>query len=203
MKKFREKAEVLVDQYEKQLASEGLKIKISKRYFETQVDERTGSVGAGHALVDAVDRAIDQKKEKEEYHYERNKYHCLILTILPADAALVRREYCKDFAFVLKKVERAHIGQEPKPIEYEERKVLSKIEKRIQKILKKSEKKTVKELCRDTWHDAFRYAVLPEYSYKNKILGKDRSVWELMAIAFAVLLAVIAIVSTVVIGKLF
>ena len=87
------------------------------------------------AVSEKLDKALDRKRERK-YNYERNRYHCIVLTAVPADGSFDRK-LCREYAFVLKKVERAHIGDKPIKYSYEEKKVLSKIEKRIQKLIKK------------------------------------------------------------------
>ncbi|MBQ7336088.1 MAG: hypothetical protein IJW92_06420 [Clostridia bacterium] len=131
MQEIKNKAQIIVDKYNTQLTSSGIKIALSKKYFESSVEERdTYHPDAGVGLLKYVDAFFDKKKE-QKYKYERNKYHCLILSILPIDPKLVLREYCKDYAFVLRKVERAHIGEKPQRVVVEERKVLNKIERKL------------------------------------------------------------------------
>ena len=100
---------LLVDKYREQLASKGIKIVISKRYVETEVEERSGGyANAGQAIFNIFDRVNDRKKEKENgYNFEDNKYHSLVITVTPLDKTLVSVSDCREYAFVLKKVERA------------------------------------------------------------------------------------------------
>ena len=186
----------LVDKYRDQLASKGIKIDISKRYVETEVEERSGGYAyAGQAIFNILDRAIDGKKEKEKgYNFERNKYHSIILTVVPLDAKLVNIKECREYAFVLKKTERAHLGQEPQRKIYQEAEVLSKVEKRILKILKNADKKTLPQICKNTFWDACRYAHSPKYQYKTKFCGKERFTWDMifMFLAVAIFVAIIA-----------
>lgn len=171
-----EKTEAVVNKYKEALAAKGITITVSKRYFETNVEERIGRAG----LFNTIDRAIDRKVEnKKRYNYQRNRYHCIVLSVLPAEKGIVRREYCKEYAFVLKKVERAHIGMEPRKISYEEEKLLRKIEKRIVKILSKAQKNSTARVCKDTFFDALRYTS-SKYGYKRKVLNTDRANWELI-----------------------
>ena len=188
MKELKEKAQALIDQYTSELSGKGLKILLSKRYFESEVSERSGGHGAG-AIFNAIDRARDRKKEKENgYNYERNRYHYFVMTVCPIEATAVRREECRDYAFLLKKVERAHIGQEPRLVVLCEERVLSKMEKCIQKILKRAEKHSAQKVCRNTLSDAFRYAMCPKYAYKKTFLGKESSTWDVIfTIAFCTL----------------
>ena len=180
MKELKEKAQALIDQYSPELADKGLKILLSKRYFESEVGERSGMHGVG-AIFNSIDRARDHKEEKEKgYNYERNRYHYFVLTVCPIEKSALRRENCREYAFTLKKVERAHIGQEPRRVNYNEDKILSKIEKRILKILKKAEHSLPETVCRNNILDAFRYSVHHKYEYKDRFLGKERFSWEMI-----------------------
>ena len=201
MQALRDKVQTLVDQYEESLTSAGVKITVSKRYFETDVHERAAySRRAGFLFL--IDRYIDKKRERK-YKHERNKYHCLILSVLPIDQSLVSKDHCKDYAFVLRKVERAHTGQKPQRFKCEENKLLRKIEKRILKLLKKAEKRGAQKTCKDTPLGAMRYFCSSKYAYKNKVLGKDRSSWDLIFVFVIVLLAVLVVLAVWGISSLF
>ena len=70
MKELKEKAQALIDKHTPELSSKGLKILLSKRYFESEVMERSGVHGVG-AIFNSIDRARDHKKEKENgYNYD-------------------------------------------------------------------------------------------------------------------------------------
>lgn len=197
MQDIKTKIVSLVDKYREQLASKGIKIDISKRYVETEVEERSGGyANAGQAIFNIFDRAIDRKKEKEKgYNFERNKYHTIILTVVPLDTKLVNIKECREYAFVFKKTERAHLGQEPQRKIYQEAKVLSKVEKRILKILKNADKKTLQQMCKNSFWDACRYAHSPKYEYKTKFCGKERFTWDMifMFLAVAIVAVILAI----------
>lgn len=184
MKELKEKAQALIDKYATELSDRGLKIFLKKRYFETEVGERAGQHGLVGAIFNSIDRARDHKEEKENgYNYERNKYHCILFTLVPIENNNLPRADCKDYAFVLKKVERAHIGQKPRRIEYCEATILSRIEKRILKILKKAEQVSPEKMCKNNILDAFRYSMHPTYEYKERFLGKERITWEIIFLA--------------------
>ena len=119
MKELKEKAQALIDKYTPELSSKGLKILLSKRYFESEVVERIGATGTG-AIFNSIEKAHDRKKEKHKYKYERNKYHTFIITVVPNEKSVLSHKCCRDYAFVLKKVERVHIGEEPRHVAYEE-----------------------------------------------------------------------------------
>ena len=181
MKELKEKAQALIDKHTPELSSKGLKILLSKRYFESNVSERSSGYYATGMILDSIDRARDRKKEKENgYNYVKNRYHYFVLTVCPIKKNMIKREECRDYAFLLKKVERPHIGLEPRLIVAREEKVLSKIEKQILKILKKAEKRSAQKACQNTIIDAFRYAMHPKYEYKERFLGKGRFSWEMI-----------------------
>ena len=187
MKELKEKAQALIDKHTPELSSKGLKILLSKRYFESAVMERSVVHGVG-AIFDSIVRARDHKEEKKNgYNYVKNRYHYFVLTVCPNEKNMIGREECRDYTFLLKKVERAHIGLEPRLIVSREEKLLSKIEKRILKILKKAEKRSAQKVCQNSIIDAFRYA-MPKYEYKKKFLGKGRFSWEMIFLsAFCIL----------------
>ena len=181
MKELKEKAQALIDKYTPELSSKGLKILLSKRYFESNVSERSSVYYATGMILNSIDRARDRKKEKENgYNYVKNRYHYFVLTVCPIEKNMIKREECREYAFLLKKVERPHIGLEPRLIVAREEKVLSKIEKQILKILKKAEKRSAQKACQNTIIDAFRYAMHPKYEYKERFLGKGRFSWEMI-----------------------
>lgn len=201
MNEIRQKTQSIIDKYEEELTAKGIQITVSKRYFETQVGERMGGTG-NQAIFNAIERARDRKKEKEEgYNRQSNRYHCIVLSVLPRDKDTVSREYCKEYAFVLRKVERAHIGLEPRKTTYEESKILAKIEKRILKILEKVERTTVQKVCKDTFCDALRYSA-SKYSYKRRFLGKERATWELIFLVLTVVLVFAVVFIIWAIGEL-
>ena len=181
MKVLKEKAQALIDKYTHELLSKGLQILLSKRYFESNVSERSSGCYATSVILDSIDRARDRKKEKENgYNYVKNRYHYFVLTVCPIEKNMIKREEYRDYAFLLKKVERPHIGLEPRLIVAREEKVLSKIEKQILKILKKAEKRSAQKVYQNTIIDAFRYAMHPKYKYKERFLGKGRLSWEMI-----------------------
>ena len=203
VQELKNKVVALVGKYEGMLSEKGIRISVSKRYFEAEVDQRSGGRSID-AIFNSIERARDHKTEKERgYNYERNKYHCIVLSLMPTGKSPLRRDDCRDYSFMLRKVERAHIGLEPRKVNYEEEKLLSKIEKRILKILKKAEKHSAEGVCKDTLSDALRYSLSAKYKYRDKALGKDMPVWDMI---FAIFFAVSVIVFLVLvwgIGEIF
>ena len=202
MQEIIEKVNAVLEKYSEQLANNGIKVTVSKRYFEESVVERIGNTG-NTAIFNEIDRALDRKREKKKgYHHIRNRYHVIVLSVVPVKKDIVRREYCRDYAFYIHKIERPHIGTEPKKFIYEEQKILSKIEKRINKLLRKSQKNTPQKVCKDNLFDAIRYTAL-RYGYKRRFLNRERADWELIfLISFGVIALVVALMIWL-IGKLF
>lgn len=188
MEELRERARALIARYTPALNAKGLQIALSKRYMESDVCKRSGGRGVA-AIFNSIDRARDRwEEEKQGYNYEKNKYHYLILTLCPTEPGSVVREECREYAFVLRKVERAHIGLAPREVIYREDRILSGIEKWLQRVLKRAEKTSAERMCRNGILDAFRYALHPKYEYKERFLGKDRSAWETIFLAVGCIL---------------
>lgn len=187
MQEFKNKILSIVDDYNTQFAEFGIKIDLSKKYFETPVmSRRISYIETGAGLID---QHFDDIKERK-YKNEKNKYHCMVLTVLPISKKIVHHEYCKNYSFIIRKVERAHIGKKPQHIIYEENKLLVKIEKKLKKILKKAHNKSVAKVCKDTIFDAFRYCNTHKYAYKKRILGKNRAFWEILFTAICLIISI-------------
>ncbi|MBR5523827.1 MAG: hypothetical protein IKU51_00975 [Clostridia bacterium] len=194
----KDEAELLLAPYAERLAEKGVQIRISRRYFRTKVMERLGVdfTGIG-AITDDLLRAEARKREKEKgYHYQRNQYRCLILSLCPIERGVLSDNQCKEYAFVIWKKERAYIGDKPVESVAGEEKWRTKVEKRLQKICDKAERYAPEKVCKDTLWDACRYVSSTKYGYKTTILGKDRSWIDLgmflgaLALALAVSLIV-------------
>ena len=194
LQELKEKVQDIISKYEERLASAGVEVTASKRYFEVAVRERNNySYDAALHLFNDIAKYFDKKRERK-YKNKRNKYHCIIISVHPVDKNLVRREYCKDYAFVFNKVERAHIGEKPEQTTYAEDKLLLKIEKRILKIIRSAENHGVQKTCKDTFSDVIRYCSSSKYEYKGNILGKELSSWELIFILiFAAITAAVVL----------
>ena len=205
MREIKSKAIDTVLKYEERLREKGIEIAVSKHYCEASVGERdTYHTNAGVSLLTHVEKWFDKKRERSNgYHYQSNRYHSLVLTLLPIDQGIARRENCKDYAFVFRKVERAYIGEMPQHVVIEEEKVLKRVEKRICKILRKAETATPIKLYKDTPLDALRYCLLPKYRYQKRILGKDRAWWEICFCIAGILLMLAVLFGAWLIGKLF
>ena len=202
MQDFLSKVSSLIDSYKEQLSSVGIKITVSKKYFETAVMERSGGCGVS-AIFNSIDRAKDRKAEKKNgYNYVRNKYHCVVLSILPLDKKLVSHMDCKDYSFLLRKSDRAHIGLEPRSIDYEEGRLISKIEKRILKTIKKAQRTDVAKTCKNSIFDALRYTHSIRYEYKKIFCGKDESFWDMLFTVLAGVLTILIVFSVWFFGKL-
>lgn len=203
MRELKEKALELIHQYDDQLATKGIKIVLSQKHVETDVPERSGGYGSSRqAIFRIFERAYDRKREKDKgYQFQNNRYHSLVISVVPLDPKLAHRKIWREYAFVCRKVERAHLGEAPEKTVYKDEKVLSKIEKRILKILKQANHKTAEQVCRDNLWDALRYLWSPKYEYKNKFCKKDRDTWELIFMFVIVAIAVLIIAMAWAIGK--
>ena len=194
MQEIMEVVDIIIDKYSEDLKANGIRITASKHYFEARVRQRF-VIGENYKVYKSIIREIDRKnEEKKGYNHVRNRYHSIVLSVHPIEKGIVRREYCKEYAFPLKKVERAYIGTKPKKTTYGEQKLLSKIEKRILKILSKAQKTNAKKACKDTVYDALRY-IAPRYGYKRKFLNIDRAYWELiLLVSGGILVLIIAFI---------
>ena len=192
MQEIKEKVLELISKYEEQLTAKGIKIKISKKYVETAVPETSGSyISPNSSILKILDRVLNERREKKKgYHFENNKYHSVAITVIPLDKKSVEIGECREYAFVFKKIERAHIGLEPQKITYQENRLLAKIEKRVLKILKKNNKKTAQQICQNTFWDACRYTSSPKYAYKNKFCGKEHDTWDTIFMVLSIALVI-------------
>ena len=191
MTDIRDRVLELIKKYEDQLTQKGIAIALSKKYVEEQVQEKSGNAYSKTIILNAMERARLKKREVEKgYNFEPNKWHSLVLTLVPLDKKLVHRTLRREYAFVLKQVVRPYIGEAPEETFYNEEKILAKIEKTILKILKKADKMSVQQVCRDTFRDAFRYSFFSKYGYKDKFCGKDRFTWDVIFMFLAVAICV-------------
>ena len=188
---IRDRVLELIKKYEDQLTQKGLAIALSKKYVEKQVGEKSRNAYSKTIILNAMERARLKKRELEKgYNFEPNKWHSLVLTLVPLDKKLVHRTLRREYAFVLKQVVRPYIGEEPQQTVYQEEKILRKIEKTILKILKKADKMTAQQVCQDTFWDAFRYSHSSKYYYKENFCGKDRFTWDMIFMFLAVAICV-------------
>ena len=191
MTDIRDRVLELIKKYENQLTQKGIAIALSKKYVEEEVREKSSGAYSRTIILNALERARNKKREIEKgYHFEPNKWHSLVLTIVPLDKKLVHRTNRREYAFVLKQVVRPYIGEAPEETFYNEEKILAKIEKTILKILKKADKMSAQQVCRDTFRDAFRYSFFSKYGYKDKFCGKDRFTWDVIFMFLAVAICV-------------
>ena len=154
MQDVKELAQKIVDEYAPQLLEKGIYIDVSKTYFESYVHEKHNRGG----IAETIERKRLRKQERKKgYHFQNNRYHCIVLTVLPVEANVLKKERCKQYAYVIRKVERAYIGENPEKTAYEVNKVLNKIEKRIVRILRDARDRLPQEICAETWRDAVRY----------------------------------------------
>ena len=193
MQELRKKIENMVDEYNLRFAPSGIKILLSKKYFETAVRERsTYHPDSGIHLLNRIEALFNRHNERK-YKNTPNNYHCIVLTVSPQDEDALPKELCKSYSFVVKKTERHHIGAKPNDTSYDNSKILKKIEKKLDRIAKKAQKKDAVGICKDTMADAIRYGCSTKYTYKKRILGKDRYYWEIFNLILFSILAVVMI----------
>lgn len=191
MTDIRDRVLELIKKYENQLTQKGIALALSKKYVEEEVREKSSGAYSRTIILNALERARNKKREIEKgYNFEPNKWHSLVLTIVPLDKKLVHRTSRREYAFVLKQVVRPHVGEAPVETVYQEEKVLRKIEKAILKILKKADKMSVQQVCKDSFRDAFRYSFFSKYAYKENFCGKDRFTWDMIFMFLAVAICV-------------
>ncbi len=187
------KAEEQIDRYEERLAACEIELTVKKYFFEKKVGEvQKSHYSLGGSIINMVEKRINRRKEKQ-YGHQNNRYHCLVLTVLPCDKTLVPREQCKEYSFYLHKVERAYIGQKPLERTYQEEQVQQRVQNRIEKIIEKAEKHGVKRACKDTMFDVLRYLNSNKYGYKKRVVGKDISFWEEMSLVALLVLFLLVI----------
>ena len=123
----------------------------------------------------------------------------LMLTVSLTGGAFAQE---KEYAFTLRKIERAHAGDKPIKTVQREEKLLYKIEKRICKILQKAESATPEEICRLTLADVLRYTHGAKYRYKKEIIGKNRDTWDLIYIGLYSVLAIFLVLCLWIVSKI-
>lgn len=173
-----DKIKTLLTVYEERLTAKGIKCTVSKKYFETKVSTR---VRSSSSLLYYADVHLAKKRENKIYKHQRNRYHCAVLCFSPIDNKSLKAKDCKEYSFILSKIERLQEGNAPKECFYCEEKLLNRIEKLINKILNKTEKKTAEKVCKENWTDVFRYIFTDNrYGYKKSVFGKDILFWDIM-----------------------
>ncbi len=170
MQEIKSRAQALADKYNAELIPLGVRVELSKKYMETEVAQRsTYSSDAGVRLLNYADAHADKKREKA-YKNQPNRYHCIVLDVLPTDKTQASRKDCKTYAFMLRKTERAHVGMQPESVTYKQDKVLMRIEKRLEKLRKSAQKRGAARTCTNTVFDTIRYSMSAKYAYKRRNL---------------------------------
>ena len=189
---FIEKVNLLVAEYDEQLSEVGIKCKVSKKYFETNAPAAQTTNGTD--FIDMLHEHLAKKRENKNWNFQRNRYHCIVITFSPIKNVSKKQEY-KEYSFLLNKTERVDIGFKPKEKNYKEGKILKKIEKRILKFIEKSRNKTPELACKSNWVDKFRYVNSIKYTYKQKIGNHNRSFWDtVLSVGFLFLVILIMLI---------
>lgn len=174
MQRIIEKAKDLIKAYEDQLARLGMEIVVSIKYM----DENTEADGTA--------ANVKSKGEKRP----KNGCPCLVISALPTEERMYR-DACREYAFFLRRVNRASKADKRKRLTHEEDKLLAKIEKRILSLLSKTENNTLKKVCKNSFFDAFRYSFSSKYLYKKSFCGKKRSFWDAFFCASAIVIGLV------------
>lgn len=181
----------LVQSYGDRLSAVGICCDVRKKYFEDSVSDSYHH----NSLLRSIHRHIEEKKERKKYKFVPNRYHVVILQFMPLEKGVLKKEFCREYSFLLKGTGRAHKGLEPEDWSENEERVLSKIKRCIEKILEKAEKSTPEMVCRDRWWDlVFRYMPSNRCIYKKQFLGRDMAEIEIGFLIAALVVYVIAFV---------
>ncbi len=171
-----EKPQLVLEKYQTTLLEKGVQATLHRRYFETVVNKRRQHYTTPG--FDAIDRAIEGRREEQKYHHQKNRYQVLILRISPVQKGLVEKDRCREYAFWIRKTDRAHAGLAPEAVAYSEETLLRKLKKRLQALCARS--LPPEKLCRDTFADLLRYLFSRKYGYKKTVLGLAVLTWDLI-----------------------
>ena len=94
----RDAAAELAEEYREALAACGLSLKISKKYFEKNPAEPSGS---SRGLLDIALLRLAEKKEAKTHNFVRDRYHTVVLRFSPSEEGLLPAELCREYAFFL------------------------------------------------------------------------------------------------------
>ena len=166
-----EKIENLLSKYESEFSEKGLSYSVSKKYFENKTLSTSFRY---HDIFDIFLRHIILKREKNNFHYQRNRFHSAVICFYPSDKGLLKRTECKEYAFILYEISRYEEGLAPKERRQKEEKILKKVEKKVKSILNSAKKKNILDVCRETKLDIIRYFFMRAYGYKKTIVGINR-----------------------------
>lgn len=173
MQQTMDKIEALVAQYENRLLKKGIVCTISKKYFEAKTPafyfRHYDHIGV------LVSHFID-KHENKNYKHQPNRKYCVVLCFYPNDKAQIKKNECKEYAFVLYEISRQQEGFAPEKITHKEKNILKKIRRTMNSVLKKTESKSATEVCKETQADQLRYLIQSEYGYKKTVFGIKRNV---------------------------
>ena len=182
---FFDEIKSLVEKYNLLLEPKGVKCSVSRRYFEDDVVANTSLTGG---FLNQIDEKLTNEKERK-YLHQRNRYQCIVLTLAPIEKGIVKKADLKQFAFMLRKIERSFEGQVPSATAYSREKVLNKIERRLNKTLERADIVSPKKLCKDNFFDGLRYASGNKYKGKT-VLGMDTLVFDIVLTVGVCLIAV-------------
>ena len=88
MQEIIEKVNAVLEKYSGQLENNGIKVTVSKRYFEESVGEQIRNSGES-IILNEIEKSLDRKREKKKgYHHIRNRYHVIVLSVIPVKKML-------------------------------------------------------------------------------------------------------------------
>ena len=188
-------AEALVAGYVSVLAERGIIGTVRLQYFESKVFDKYTYTCASSILDDAERKRLD-RNEAKHYFDQPNRFYCLVLTLSPLDRSLVPKRFCREYAFVIRKIYRFHRGEAPKERVTDEVQVLAKLKRRLEAVVSAPAGRSPTDLCRDRLIDGMRYVFSEAYGYRKQILGKDANIirfWTELLVA-AVFLVVVPLI---------
>ncbi len=191
----------LVNQYNDKLKQYGVEVALHRRNAIDDVQKYNHY--AKFSILNFLEyKFIGKKAEDKKYLYTKKRYKLLTLHIVPINKSNKYKKDCKSYAFTVHKVWRANLGERPTVWQYNEQKVIKKIENRLNKLLDKAQKSASPDWCKNTLIDTVRYSALVKYKYIKEFCGKSRSFWETLWLCVCVvpflLFAIIGLICSII-----
>ena len=169
----------LVNQYNTMFMKHGIEVTMHRRSFTEEV--KNYNYYGQHSLLNFLEyRFINKKIENKKYRYAPNRFKLLVLQIKPLKPTSPNKKDFKTYAFLVHKISRAHIGDKPTELQYNEEALTKKTEKRLKRLLKRAEKSKSSDFCFNTMWDSLRYSTAGKYKFIENFCGKSRFFWEVV-----------------------
>lgn len=169
-KEIFEKASAIIEEYNNQFSKYGFKCKVSRKYSV----QRVFSYKRHNGVIDEIENTVRENIEKNKYKNAPDRYQSLVITLSPLKGKI---KSCREYAFLIRGIQRFKVGDKPEELKIREEKVLEKIEKLLKRLLAKAEKTSPEKLCKNTVTDIMRYCLLAKYGYqKGEILNIKRRI---------------------------